>query len=46
MRRDPHVRFGGRSEETGGSRGPYRASLRPYFNILEERFTVVLANAA
>jgi transposase len=32
-----YVRFGGRSEETGGSKDPYRASLRPYYNILEQR---------
>src|SRR3989442_1772421 len=25
-----HVRFGGRSGETDGLEGPYRASLRPY----------------
>ncbi|MDV9203172.1 hypothetical protein R6M67_49495, partial [Streptomyces sp. Wh19] len=26
-----HVRFGGRSEETGWSKGQYRASGRPYW---------------
>src|SRR5215207_6454961 len=41
-----HVRFGGRSEETGGPKGPYRVSLRPYWNLLEDRFELVLANAA
>src|SRR6266542_3397538 len=40
-----HVRFGGRSEETGGLNGPDRVSLRPYFNLLEDRFVLVLANA-
>ncbi|MDI6895049.1 MAG: transposase [Bacillota bacterium] len=45
MRGDAHVRFGGRSEETGGPRGPHRVSLRPYYNILEGACEVVLANA-
>src|SRR4051812_46069257 len=45
MRRDPHVRFGGRSEETGGARDPYRASLRPYYNLLEGSFELLLVNA-
>jgi transposase len=40
-----HVRFGGRSEETGGLEGPHRVSLRPYWNLLEERFTLLLVNA-
>src|SRR5215204_783408 len=41
-----HVRFGGRSEETGGPKGPYRVSLRPYFyfNILEEGRVILLVN--
>ncbi len=52
-----HVRFGGRSEETGGLKGLYRVSLRPYFNVLENTgmtvynvlentgMTVLVANA-
>ena len=40
-----YVRFGGRSEETGGLKDPYRASPRPYFNLLEDCFVLVLANA-
>src|SRR5438874_12658506 len=40
-----HVRFGGRSEETGGLESPYRVSLRPYFNVLEdEDRTLLLVN--
>src|SRR6266508_979293 len=40
-----HVRFGGRSEETGGLKGLYRVSLRPYFTILEEEErTLLLVN--
>lgn len=39
-----HVRFGGRSEETGGLEGPYRVSLRPYWNLLEANFVLILAN--
>ena len=31
-----YVRFGGRSEETGGLEGSYRVSLRPYWNVLGE----------
>jgi len=27
-------------------KGPYRASPRPYWNLLEDRFALVLANAA
>jgi transposase len=45
MRGDSHVRFGGRSEETGPSQDAYRASLRPYYNRLDGRFTVIVANA-
>ncbi len=41
-----YVRFGGRSEETGGLEGSYRVSLRPYFNLLEGQFTVWVVNAA
>src|SRR5882672_1759719 len=41
---NPHVRFGGRSEETGGSEGPYRVSLRPYYNLLEDGRTLLLVN--
>ena len=40
-----YVRFGGRSEETGGSKDPDRASLRPYFNVLEDDSrTLLLVN--
>ncbi len=40
-----YVRFGGRSEETGGLEGSYRVSLRPYWNVLESSFTLLLVNA-
>jgi len=41
-----HVRFGGRSGETGGLKGPYRVSLRPYFNLLEQLdLTILVVNA-
>jgi transposase len=40
-----YVRFGGRSEETGGLKGQYRVSLRPYWNLLEGSFTLLLVNA-
>jgi hypothetical protein len=40
-----YVRFGGRSEETGGLEGPYRASLRPYWNLLEDQVELLLVNA-
>src|SRR6266849_7648913 len=42
---NPHVRLGGRSEETGGSEGPYRVSLRPYWNLLEGNVELLLVNA-
>ena len=45
MRGDAHVRFGGRGEETGGLRGPHRALPRPYYNLLEESFELLLVNA-
>jgi hypothetical protein len=34
-----------RCEETGGLKGPYRALHRPYWNLLEERFVLLLVNA-
>jgi transposase len=40
-----YVRFGGRSEKTAGLKGPDRVSLRPYWNLLEGRFELLLANA-
>src|SRR5947209_2110083 len=40
-----HVRFGGRSEETGGLEGPHRVSLRPHYNLLEGSFELLLVNA-
>jgi transposase len=41
-----YVRFGGRCEETGGLKGPYRASHRPYYNVLEDTgMNVLVANA-
>ncbi len=39
-----YVRFGGRSEETGGLKDPNRASPRPYWNLLEGRFALLLVN--
>jgi len=35
VRGDAHARFGGRVEETGEVKPSYRASARPYFNLLE-----------
>ena len=40
-----YVRFGGRSEETGGLEGSYRVSLRPYWNLLEDQVELLLVNA-
>ena len=40
-----HVRFGERSEETGRLKGLYRASLRLYYNLLEDEFSLLLVNA-
>jgi len=41
MRRKAHVRFGGRSEETGWLRGQNRASLRSYFLKVRQDHRVV-----
>jgi len=40
-----HVRFGERGEETDSPKGWHRASLRLYYNVLEDRFSLLLANA-
>src|SRR5260370_2870639 len=40
-----HVRFGGRSEETGALEGSYRVLLRPYWNLLEGNVELLLVNA-
>ena len=41
-----HVRFGGRAGETGELKGSYRASARPYWNLLEGKdYELILANA-
>jgi Transposase len=40
-----YVRFGGRSEKTAGLKGPDRVSLRPYWNLLEGEFELLLVNA-
>ena len=45
IRGNSYVRFGGRSEETDGSKDRYRASLRPYWNLLEDQFELLLVNA-
>ncbi len=45
MRGNAHVRFGGRAEETGQSKDRHRASVRPYFYVLERRFECWLLNA-
>jgi transposase len=45
MRRDAHVRFGGRAGETGRPKGRHRASVRPYWAILEDEFDCLLVNA-
>ena len=45
MRGDSHVRFGGRVGETGEARAPYRAPARPYYNLLEDSFTLLVVNA-
>ena len=34
MRRNAHVRFGGRAEETDGWKHPHGASVRPYTYVL------------
>jgi putative transposase len=41
MRRKAHVRFGGRSEETGRLRGQHRASLRSNFVKVRQEHRVV-----
>ncbi len=45
MRGNAHVRFGGRAEETGQSKDRHRASVRPYWAILEDEFDCLLVNA-
>ena len=45
MRGDAHVRFGGRAEETDESKGSNRASVRPYYSLLEDEFETWLLNA-
>ena len=42
---DRRVWFGGRGEETDGPRGPYLASFRSYWNVLEGSFEMLLVNA-
>jgi len=41
MRGNAHIRFGGRSEETGWLRGQHRASLRSYFVKVRDNGRVV-----
>jgi transposase len=45
MRGNAHVRFGGRAEETGRPKRRHRASVRPYWHLLEGDFELMLVNA-
>src|SRR5215211_2249941 len=45
MRGDAHVRFGGRAGETGRQKRRHRASVRPYWAIVEDEFDCLLVNA-